>query len=36
MLTPLQEIDLNQDVGFGPATYTTTEKTKDVNNAHKK
>jgi hypothetical protein len=33
ILTPPQEIDPDQDMGYGPATYTTIEQTKEVNNA---
>ena len=33
ILTPQQEIDPDQDMGYGPATYTTIEQTKEVNNA---
>lgn len=32
-LTPPQEIDPDQDMGYGPATYTTIEQTKEVNQA---
>ena len=32
-LTPPQEIDTDQDMGYGPATYTTIEQTKEVNDA---
>jgi hypothetical protein len=33
ILTPPQEIDPDQDMGYGPATYTTIEQTKEINNA---
>jgi hypothetical protein len=33
ILIPPQEIDSDQDMGYGPATYTTIEQTKELNNA---
>ena len=32
-LTPPQDIDPEQDLGYGPASYTTVEQTKEVNAA---
>ncbi len=33
VLTPLQEIDPDQDLGYGPATYATIEETKKISTA---
>jgi hypothetical protein len=32
-LLPPQEVDPNQDMGYGPATYTTIEQTKEISDA---
>ncbi len=32
-LTPPNEIDPDQDIGYGPATYTTSEQTKEISSA---
>ena len=33
LLDPPQEIDPEQDLGYGPASYTTSEQTKEINSA---